>query len=63
MDREIFEVKTTISYLVGKAIDGNLSEYENRVLHAISVLADSLLRHECDLSRVKFYVGYQTKNK
>ena len=63
MEREIFEVKATISYLVGKAIVGNITDYENRVLEAVSVLADSLLRHERDLSRVTFHVGCECKKK
>lgn len=61
MDREIFEVKTTIAYLVSKAIEGNLTEYENKVLHTISVLADSLLRHERDFSHVTFNVSYSCR--
>lgn len=61
MYREVFEVKTTISYLVSKAIEGCLTEYEDKVLQVISVLADSLLRHEHDLSHVTFNVSCSTK--
>lgn len=61
MDRDVLEVRATLSYLVGKAIEGRITEYEQTVLETISVLADSLLRHERDLSHVTFNVSYSTK--
>ena len=61
MDREVFEVRTSISYLVSKVIEGSLTEYEIKVLETISVLADCLLRHERDLSRVTFNVSCSMK--